>query len=258
MPGDIESVRLKIKRAKEHIYDLDAKRVAFLDSGAYCAPAKYDPHCSQTVYRVTKYTPVPPYFSLIAGDAIHNLRTALDYLAWQLSASPDAMTCFPICETPEEHETAMRSRKVKSVPEKAKEAMRLLKPYKGGNNAFWQLHRLDIADKHHLLLANVGHVDKWRVNMESSFDELHEIWPGFAMPSVMDVRPFVKIVPVFKQGDELFRLTGNTEVNKDIEVAFNITFRQSEIPESEPIIETLQRFADLIEMTVLPAFAGFF
>ncbi len=33
------------------------------------------------------------------------------------------------------------------------EAIDRLKPYKGGNEPFWKLHKLDCTDKHHLLLA---------------------------------------------------------------------------------------------------------
>lgn len=55
------------------------------------------------LYRVRVREEPPIQLSTILGDAIHSLRTSLDFLARQLAvkngATPSRSTCFPIAET---------------------------------------------------------------------------------------------------------------------------------------------------------------
>ncbi len=54
-------------------------------------------------YRMTNVGEFTPYFSVVVGDVIHNLRSALDHLAWQLvildGGQPNDSTQFPIYES---------------------------------------------------------------------------------------------------------------------------------------------------------------
>jgi hypothetical protein len=88
----------------------------------------------------------------IAGDVIHNLRSALDYLAQQLIAvgmecapiiplTPEELRRieFPIAETFEKYE-AEKARKVKRMLPEALQAIDALKPYRAGNGALWRIH----------------------------------------------------------------------------------------------------------------------
>jgi hypothetical protein len=61
-------------------------------------------------------------------------------------------TGFPIVEDPTEYK-ALSAGKVKGMNQTAIDKIEALKPYKGGNDALWKIHRLNITDKHQLLLA---------------------------------------------------------------------------------------------------------
>src|SRR5580704_10825981 len=109
----IRSVRLKIERAKEHIRNLDAVIQVFIQDKPYRLGAKPHPIAAieHTTLYIAEVKPIPDRISLIIGDAIHNLRCALDHLMWQLveagGGTPDKSTYFPICDTPQQYASAV-------------------------------------------------------------------------------------------------------------------------------------------------------
>lgn len=83
----LRQVTLKIKRAKEHVADLERELRAFLDGNPYKVGAKRDPQTRKLIYYVASVEPTPDCLPLIAGDAIQNLMSALDHLAYQIVCS---------------------------------------------------------------------------------------------------------------------------------------------------------------------------
>ena len=83
----LKHITLKIKRAKEHVADLERQLRAFLESGPYKVGAKHDPQTRKLIYYVTSAEPIPDCLPLVAGDAIQNLMSALDHLAYQIVCS---------------------------------------------------------------------------------------------------------------------------------------------------------------------------
>jgi len=80
----LRHVSLKMKRAKEHVAALERELRAFLESNPYRVGSRHDPKTRNIVYYVESVESVPDCLPLIAGDAIQNLRSALDYLAYQM------------------------------------------------------------------------------------------------------------------------------------------------------------------------------
>jgi hypothetical protein len=76
--------KLKIKRAKGHIDDLEAAIKTFNDGKPYDLVHEVDTNTGENVYRVRVKERVPIDLSTIIGDAVHNLRTVLDYLVCDL------------------------------------------------------------------------------------------------------------------------------------------------------------------------------
>jgi hypothetical protein len=113
----------------------------------------------KTVYLVEKADPVPPSVSILTGDAIQNLRTALDYLAYSLvianKADPTDDTSFPILrgDVGSKFYKATFEGKVKGMRYEAIEKIKSLNPYKGGHDTLYSLHALNNREKHRLLLA---------------------------------------------------------------------------------------------------------
>ncbi len=111
---------------------------------------------------------------LLAGEALQQMRSALDHLTWFLvdvgcvaqnitiSDSDRKQIGFPIIDTdsPTQYE-ASRKRKVKGMTQAAIDAIDAAKPYEGGNDCLWGLNQLNNIDKHRLLIAagaQVAHI----------------------------------------------------------------------------------------------------
>jgi hypothetical protein len=149
------NVAVKLERAGEHLDALERRVAAFLNADAYST------YIDETlngggIVRVRIKEEMPPAWSAIAGDIVHNLRSSLDVLLYQLveahtGEQPPTTTAFPICETPREY-VRKADRSTKGVTAEARQAIDALRPYKSGNDDLHALHMLDIEDKHHLLL----------------------------------------------------------------------------------------------------------
>src|SRR3954447_18780775 len=72
--------KLKIERAERHIAELQAATDAFLGRDPYPVIVKDDAERGLRYVSLNVRETIPPSFGLIAGDAIHNLRSALDIM----------------------------------------------------------------------------------------------------------------------------------------------------------------------------------
>src|SRR5437879_11894927 len=84
MTHPLDSCRVKIQRANEHIYNLNSEIRAFLDS-SYAVIRNHNTDSGQIEYRVRnvaqRYT--GDKVAAIAGEVVHHLRSSFDHLAWQ-------------------------------------------------------------------------------------------------------------------------------------------------------------------------------
>ncbi len=65
---------------------------------------------------------------------------------------PSQEVGFPICASAEIYESA-KGRKLKAMRPDAIKKINSVKPYKGGNDALWKLHKFNNIDKHRALLT---------------------------------------------------------------------------------------------------------
>ncbi len=124
-----DSISLKIERADPHLAHL-GPLISELEPGA-------EP---------------PTQSGVIVGDFLHNLRSALDSLAWNLSTRQSTSTYFPIylAKPKDFHET------MGEFISDAQNAIEALQPYNDTDplgNPLWLLHDMSIADKHRGVLA---------------------------------------------------------------------------------------------------------
>ena len=110
-------------------------------------------------------TPVAPTFGgsarSIVGDAVHNLRAALDFVAAEiLKNEPDADRAdsyFPIGNSRQNLITCRSYRLIqRAAPDLALVIADIIKPYKAGGEArFIALNQLDRMDKHRVFVPSV-------------------------------------------------------------------------------------------------------
>lgn len=157
-------IRVKIERAKKHLRDLETEILALEHTTVVISDINPEvlPHPITFLHERSDYFRNLPTLSFetvsIAGDVIHNLRTALDHLAHQLvlvgspSTLPSRRIEFPVSDTESKYETD-KFRKVEGMRPEAIQAIDRLKPYKSGNDALWRIHELDNIDKHRALFT---------------------------------------------------------------------------------------------------------
>jgi hypothetical protein len=96
----------------------------------------------------------PDSFLLILGDAIHNLRSALDHAWFQSVTSDPDYRNFPVRETRNDFENAINGLKENASEEVKRFLVGTVQAYKGGmGEIIFGIHELDIEDKHRLLIA---------------------------------------------------------------------------------------------------------
>jgi hypothetical protein len=237
----LRTIQLKIERAIKHIDELAVVTKQFIDTQPYSVGREIDPHTGYYRFKVANLKSPPIQVSLIIGDAIHNLRSALDHLAYQLvlvnGGSPTRWTCFPIFDHSAKYKS-MDTRKVKGMSQAAINAIDAAKPYQGGNDPLWIVHDLDIADKHHALLATLVSVTRVTIDVQGSIRDLKA--PKFALPNFQEP---------LKDGDEFFICEPGVE--DYAKVAFDVALCEPEIIKGKPIGPTLGQLVKHINGTII-------
>jgi hypothetical protein len=166
MSHPLDGPRLKIERAGKHLNNLERHMRLFREKQPEVLTHQPEPDAADYVYY--RLGQAPASFGLFVGDFAHNLRSALDHLAWQLALlttkTPGDRTEFPIFEKePEKGFLTAEGvkRRIGDIPDEAQRLIEALQPYHRPEGAqrdpLWQLHRLDVIDKHRLLVAQATH-----------------------------------------------------------------------------------------------------
>lgn len=158
-PNALADADLKLQWAEQHIGKFELEIRAFHDSYAYSAAEFIHPETGARTVQVSNPPAIPPQFIFIACDAVHNMRTALDYLVCELALANSKTTSgvsFPITSNKVEFGGTDAQRRIRKLSSSAKTFIRSLRPYKGGNDLLWALHAIDRVDKH-LYLRQFSH-----------------------------------------------------------------------------------------------------
>lgn len=186
-----ENVEMKFARAKRHADELRLACEAFLATEPYSYTRTVEggsgPGLGAVhVFRWKTFQTPPRELGLIAGDAIHNARSALDHLAVHIDAwgarlagrgyseRDERRVQFPITTSPEDFETA-KLRLPNATPE-AIESIESFQPYKVSGSP-------DMAESR--LLSELDNVDKHRSIAPIGFAITYAIadWPAEVFPA---------------------------------------------------------------------------
>jgi hypothetical protein len=248
-------IQTKLERASEHVRELESEVRNFLEADPYTVGTRRDPESQRLVYYVVSVRDTPVRMSAIAGDILHNLRSALDHLAYQLvlvgGGTPSNQTCFPIYDSVDKYRSN-RGQKVAGMRQDAITAIDAIRPYQGGNDALWFLHRLNNIDKHRLLIT-IGSAYR-SMNFGPHIERvLREAWSGvgFLDASKLTIpdlffHPRDRLFPL-RVGDELFRDAPNTEPIENMQFEFEVALGGPQIINGEPLRAALHQVAVAVE-----------
>lgn len=151
----------KVERAKKHIEDLHVSLKAFWDSEPNRITFQDDLKERERSYYLVSVADIPLEILNIIGDVLHNLRSALDHVAYALplahGVKERSWNQFPIVESAAKYMSADVRGKVQTFRQDVVKAFDALKPYKGGNDTLWRLHELNKIDKHRLVADRQHH-----------------------------------------------------------------------------------------------------
>ncbi|MFC9336451.1 MULTISPECIES: hypothetical protein [Arthrobacter] len=188
---------LKWSRANSHVALLQAKFVEWQASAPVSIDAvlREDRLGIDLVARAPRGVPKHDW-ALDVGDALHNLRSAFDAVAWGMAHFKDTeptrpkSVYFPICVDEKQWKRAVNDW-VGEINLEFQERLRIMQPFtymqSGGLSILSMLHELDIQDKHRDILTVSADIHE--INLGGSFeyeDHDHQAVPRIEMFS--DVR----------------------------------------------------------------------
>ncbi len=156
----IASHRARLDRAHDHVQTVTHELRRWLDVHAPFPTDELDPTTGSNVVRAALSEEIPAAWGPLIGDALHNLRSSLDHLAFALTvantqgslpATLERSCEFPIFSTEERFQKSA-GRAVGGIAEDARRVIADLQPYQRGKDfgidPLWLLHELSNIDKH--------------------------------------------------------------------------------------------------------------
>ena len=174
MELDLTECRARLAWASQHLLRLKEAVAEYEQSEPYSLRQEFIP----TQYMASLYVsskPLPMEISFMAGDVLHNLRSTLDHLAWQLALSTGARSpSFPLGVDPASKSWRSIFFPLKSKPQsgdvwlpeplrnlssEAKAFLHDIQPFVASEDpqlaTVWMLQELSNVDKHRVALEAV-------------------------------------------------------------------------------------------------------
>jgi hypothetical protein len=183
------SVQHKIFRAQQHFCAVIAEIDRYIQQ--YLDRLKIDVDPPQKM--------LPPHFALILGDGLQNLRSALDYLVFELivaaHSEPVEFQAFPICESHAAFKKATGGKKSKGLSKEVITEIEALQPYHAGESLkahpFWVLNHLVNINKHRrILLVSLRQSIAGRIPGTNKYAQVTE---GAGSEMYVDVEPAIYV-----------------------------------------------------------------
>lgn len=247
MEWGVSSATLKLARAYEHLDSIDAEVRDFLETDPYVVAFEADLETGERLVRAASVDAPPIRLSLMIGDALHNLRSALDHLVWERSAPEKRgrRSGFPILRRPPKGEFAAIP-KVKGLRPADRAIVQRLQPYNARDpeqirdEPLLVLHNLNVTDKHKALHLT-------GLSMEEA--TIRPVAPG------AKIRHSETFPGTFEQGAVLARVVvtpPEAEVDMNFRPAFDVAFEPGTTPWHDmPVGHTLAIFAETVEAALL-------
>jgi hypothetical protein len=258
MRDRFESAWQKIKRARKHADDLEAEVSAFWAADPCEIEMVGSPMTGSGSYRVTRVGALPESISLIAGDAAHNIRSALDHFACAAVPSPDRATAFPVWSTSKDTAATPTTaqwkrtidRQLRGASPGLIEAFLKLEAWETGSDyLLWAIHELDRVDKHRLLISIAVANTTIRLDGDSYVLATVKRYSGFAPDQPLALEP--KWTPL-RKGTVLFNTAdGSVFGAANASFSFDVTLGEPSPLRGQSAVGQLRILAGVAEKAIL-------
>jgi hypothetical protein len=259
---------VKVDRAHKHLIDLElANRRFFRPPDPYEIIPEDNPETRERTFYLRIHKEIPDDFPALIGDIAHNLRSALDHLAWYLvQTSPvvpkakDRDIYFPIFEDASEYRKG-KAAKIKGMTDTAIQAIDAIQPYGRvdknnpmagiGNLALYWLSAINLQDKHRLLIpawiAAPGHT--LTKSQRAQFANVLRNAFGSKSADVMGPSLISSELPL-ENGSKLCTLP-IAEVDDDMKFRFQIAFGEPASMRGKEILSTMKNMHRIVKDILL-------
>jgi hypothetical protein len=254
---------LKLDRGKAHRDCLDKAVRQWVKRNCRAA-RRFDPQAGEHVVRALIPIQPPPGLSLLIGDCAHNLRSALDHIAYRLATKYSEALAdsqlkgieFPVFSDPKKFSRKTRTglpapgsglAKLEHADPSVVPLVEAMQPYNGEK---WEplaiLHDLDRIDKHRELHVSVAKTDSVEIDCGDNA-RVHQF--TFEPPGRIE------------DGDVLFRfrcvhkLGRSGKMRPKAGATFSVATKEG--PEGWAIVEQLEAMEALIRERVIPPLEPF-
>lgn len=185
---------------------------------------------------------IPEEILTLVGDAVHNIRSALDHLVCALARLNGTNNVndihFPFNKIANEF-PARHAKETKKLRSRDADLIAALKPYPGGNDLLYAVHEVDISDKHRALVAMgclIPMID-WTFRVQPP---THKI---YSMP--------MNPMQALNNGEPLLIFEAGSKVEYDFKIGGDIAFAEPHSIKGKSALATLNEMRQLVENIVL-------
>ena len=239
--------RAKLGRAQHHFDTIETEINAFIQTKRYRLVVD-KPTDNLRIIRLESAPEIPTErWGLLVGDCIHNLRSALDYIAWRLAGSDraDTNTQFPIFTTREGWQR-QGVRRIRGMKTEARALIERTQPFHSTTPDLALLNViriLDDTDKHKLITVVAAAPSSLSIDIPTTHPEIVPT-PTFFYPPVLSDNAVLAMV-------EIPNTTDNVEVESNLTI--NVAFGDRCFPRRTHVIESIRNMIVEI-MTTVQAF----
>lgn len=241
----------KLNRGKEHLARLRQVIDEYHASAPFSGVCEEEKETGDLVYRVKIIKPVPSEeLGLLVGDLVHNLHSALDLRVSELVVAngntPTKDHAFPFSRIAQEIQN-VAARCLIGVSPAHTQLIIGLSPYQGGNDLLWELHYLDILDKHRQLIIAGSAQQSVIIDTSAMLRKMRPEWNIPEMP--IAIRPAERDFPLV-DGAELFRVkkAARTEgVEGKVGFPFEIAYSDGNNAYGEALLPKMEAMANEVE-----------
>jgi hypothetical protein len=237
MKLDLSSANSKIKRAKKHVDDIIVWHKILEETNLYTWSFKTDTETGQGRIQICwSKGSEPDDVAVIVGDAVHNLRAALDHVAaalWSAAGYDPREAAFPIDE---DRTSLVHQPKYRKIERLAPDVAIILADFIGPNGTHLvALNHLDRADKHRSLIAIEATPMVVFSNIKSDSDA-----------SILPKRGSVLVHGRLPTPGSVADLHNRS----NRQATFHVVFGQGLPLEHEPVVPTLQQLIQLVSSLI--------
>ena len=261
-PPDGHSIDLKVWRAEAHQKALHDEFALIDKIGLVRFETKIEREGLDHSFHPMATPGIPDSFLAKLGDCLHNLRSALDHLAYNLvrvsGPNPDNQVTFPVC--PNEFRidkcTGAEEPALKiAVRPDIREWIDSVQPYKGTDTGrrLLTLHDLDVIDKHRSQLVAVFAATGTRKTLthDNVSDALRFPLGRVTWLSREPLEHGKKCLTVTYEAPQL-------EVDPYLKIPEKILFARRSPAQGEPVISVVDDLMRLVRDKLIPASLPFF